>query len=102
MALKDKGGENALEMDLQGGNVTLKAKTGLTLSAGQTKIALTSQGEVSISANQKVSVQTATLEEKGSASVTIQGGQTKVEGTGTLDLQSSGTANLKGAMVSIN
>ena len=102
VALKDKGGENALEMDLQGGNVTLKAKTGLTLSAGQTKIALTSQGEVSISANQKVLVQTATLEEKGSASVTIQGGQTKVEGTGTLDLQSSGTANLKGAMVSIN
>ena len=47
-------------------------------------------------------METATLEEKGSAAVTIQGGQTKVEGTGSLDLQSNGATTVKGIMVSIN
>lgn len=102
VALKDKNGENALEMDLKGGNAVLKAKTQLLLAAGETKITLTSQGEVGVSASQKVSVETATLEEKGSAAVTIQGGQTKVEGTGSLDLQSNGSTTVKGIMVSIN
>ena len=52
VALQDKGGENALTMDLQGGNVELKAKTKLTLSAGTgASIVLQASGNVTEKAN---------------------------------------------------
>ncbi len=102
VSLKDQNGENALEMDLQGGNVTLKAKTKLTLSAGETSIVLESSGNLTQKASNKVSVEAATIEEKGSAQVTIQGAATEVKGDSTLNLQASGTAALKGGIVNIN
>ena len=79
VALQDKGGENALTMDLQGGNVELKAKTKLTLSAGTgASIVLQASGNVTEKANVKVAVQAATIEEKASAQVNIQGGMVNI------------------------
>lgn len=79
IALQDKGGENALTMDLQGGNVELKAKTKLTLSAGTgASMVLEASGNVTEKANVKVAVQAATIEEKASAQMTIQGGMVSI------------------------
>lgn len=100
--LKDKAGDNALEMDLKGGNVTLKAKTQLVLSAGDTSITMTAQGEMTQKAKSQVSVETATLEEKGSTKVSIQGADIAVAATTSLNLQASGNTTVKGAMVNIN
>ena len=102
VSLKDQKGENALEMDLKGGNVTLKAKTKLTLSAGETSVLLESSGNLTQKASSKVSIEAATSEEKGSAQVTIQGAATEVKGDSTLNLQASGTAALKAGIVNIN
>lgn len=102
VSLKDQKGENALEMDLKGGNVTLKAKTKLTLSAGETSVVLESSGNLTQKASSKVSIEAATIEEKGSAQVTIQGAATEVKGDSTLNLQASGTAALKAGIVNIN
>lgn len=78
IALQDKG-ENALTMDLQGGNVELKAKTKLTLSAGTgASLVLEASGNVTEKANVKVAVQAATIEEKASAQMTIQGGMVSI------------------------
>ena len=82
--------------------MTLKAKTKLTLSAGETSIVLESSGNLTQKASNKVSVEAATIEEKGSAQVTIQGAATEVKGDSTLNLQASGTAALKGGIVNIN
>ena len=79
VALKDKGGDNALTMDLKGGNIALKAKTKLTLSAGDT-----------------------TVEEKGTAQVSVQGKVVEVKADATMTLQASGPNTIKGAMVNIN
>ena len=102
VALKDKGGDNALEMDLKGGNITLKAKTKLVLSAGGTTITLEAGGNVSIQANQEISMQAATLTEKGTAKVAVQGAEVEVKASASLNLQASGIAALKGAMVNLN
>lgn len=101
-ALRDKSGENVLSMDFKGGNIELKAKTKLTLSAGQTTITLESSGNLTEKAGNKVSIQGATIEEKGSAKVAIEGATTQVKASATLTLQASGPATLKGAMVNIN
>lgn len=102
VALQDKDGQNALTMDLKGGNVSLKAKTKLELSAGSTTITLESSGSLSVKSSKEISVETATLTEKGSAKVSVQGAQVEVKATGTLDLQASGITTVKGGMVNIN
>lgn len=102
VALQDKDGQNALTMDLKGGNIALKAKTKLELSAGQTTVTLESGGSLSVKSSKDIAIETATLTEKGSAQVSVQGAQVEVKATGTLDLQASGITTVKGAMVNIN
>lgn len=102
VALRDKGGENTLNMDLKGGNVSLKAKTKLELSAGSTTVTLEAAGSLAAKASKEITMETATLTENGSAKVSVQGAQVEVKATGTMDLQASGVATLKGSMVNIN
>ena len=102
VALKDKNGDNALEMDLKGGNITLKAKTKLVLSAGQTTVTLESSGSITQKATSKIAMEAANIEEKGNAKVAVQGTTVEVKANATLDLQATGPTNVKGAIVSIN
>lgn len=102
VSLRDKNGDNALEMDLKGGNVELKAKTKLTLSAGDTTVMLEASGNLTQKAKNKVSVEGATIEAKGSAKVSVQGAAVEVKANSTLDLQATGPTTVKGAMVNIN
>ncbi len=102
ICLKDQAGENALEMNLEGGEITLKAKTKLTLSAGDTAVVLEQAGNLSQSASSKVSIECATLEGKGSSQVSLQGAAVEVKADSTMTLQSSGPAAVKGAVVNIN
>ena len=102
VSLKDKEGENALTMDLQGGNLELKAKAKLTLSAGDTTITLESSGNLTQKASSTVSVEGATTEIKGTSQVAVQGAAVEVKGDSTLTLQGGGSAALKGGMVAIN
>ena len=102
VSLKDKEGGNALTMDLQGGNLELKAKTKLTLSAGDTTITLESSGNLTQKASGTVSVEGATTEIKGTSQVAVQGAAVEVKGDSTLTLQGGGSAALKGGMVAIN
>ena len=102
VALKDAKGENALEMDLKGGNVSLKAKTKLTLSAGDTTVELNASGTLTASAQNKASVEAATIEEKATTQVSVQGQVVEIKSGGTMTLQASGPNTIKGAMVSIN
>lgn len=102
VALQDKSGDNALTMDLNGGNVELKAKTKLVLSAGQTAITLESSGAITQKASNKVSIEAANIEEKGSAGVKIEGATVEAKANATLNLQASGPTTVKGAIVNIN
>ena len=95
VSVKDKGGENALTMDLKGGNVELKAKTKLTLSAGSgASIVLEAAGNVTEKANSKLAMSAVNVEAKGSAQVNVQGASASVKGDATL--------TLKGGIVQIN
>ena len=102
VALKDKGGDNALTMDLKGGNIALKAKTKLTLSAGDTTVELDASGTLTEKAKTKISMEAATVEEKGTAQVSVQGKVVEVKADATMTLQASGPNTIKGAMVNIN
>lgn len=100
--LQDKGGDNQIAMDWNKGEVAVKAKTKLTLAAGDTQIVLESSGNMTQKAGNKVTVQGATIEGKGSAKVSFQGGQAEVKANGTLNLEASGITTVKGSLVNIN
>lgn len=102
VSIKDKGGDNALTMDLKGGEVTLQAKTKLTLSAGKTQIVLESSGNIKEKGSAKISVEGANIEAKASAGLKLQGATADLKANGTMNLNASGPATLKGAMVKIN
>lgn len=87
VSVKNKGGDSALEMDLKGGNVTLKAKTKLTLSAGQTTITLENSGNIT---------------QKGNGTVSIQGTNVKAKANASINLEGGAMAVLKGQIVKIN
>ena len=94
VSVKDSGGENALLMDLKGGNLELKAKTKLTLSAGSdASIVLESSGNVTEKAK-TLSMDATTVEAKASNTVALQGSEAKLTGDRTV--------TIKGGKVGIN
>jgi len=102
ISLSDKDKKNLLSMSLQGGEITLQADQKLTLSAGSTKIVLEASGNLTQSADSKISMSAATLEGKASASLSLKGAAAEVKADGTLTLQASGPTAVKGAIVQIN
>ena len=89
--------------------IEITAGEEFVLTVGQSKLTLTSSGDVMIEGinllvegQAGVDVKGASVKIDGSAEVGIKGGgQTKVEGSGMLDLQGGGMAKLKGGVTMI-
>ena len=102
VALQDKEGTNALTMDLKKGEITLKAKTKLTLSAGETSIVLESSGNITEMGSATISLEGTNVQAKASGKLALQGATAQVKSDAALDLNASGPATLKGVIVKIN
>jgi uncharacterized protein involved in type VI secretion and phage assembly len=102
IAVSDKGGNNALKIDIKGGNIELKAKTKLTLSAGDTKLTLQSSGTAELKASQSIKAEAAQIELKAQSALKASGATAEVKAQGQLTLQSSGITNVKGSLVKLN
>ncbi|MBE6910322.1 MAG: hypothetical protein E7474_12240 [Ruminococcaceae bacterium] len=102
ISMKDKGGDNALIMDLKGGEVTLKAKSKLTLSAGQTSITLEQGGNITEKGNGTISLDGASIKGKAKGQLSMQGVDAQVKADASLKLEASGPASLKGAILKLN
>lgn len=102
VSIQDKKGDNALTMDLKGGNVTLKAKTKISIEAGKTALTLDSSGNITMKSNGKISLQATDIEAKANSKLALQGTTAEVKASANLNLNASGPAALKGAIVKIN
>ncbi|MBQ9459207.1 MAG: hypothetical protein IJU66_04665 [Oscillospiraceae bacterium] len=102
VTLKDKGGDNALLMDLQKGEIELKAKSKLTLSAGQTKITLEQGGNITEKGNGTITLDGASIKGKAKGSLSLQGMDGEMKANASLKLSASGPASLKGAILKLN
>ena len=108
--VQDKGGDNSLLIDWQGGEITLKAKSKLTLSAGDTTITLEQGGNISMKgngnitqkANGKVALEGATVEGKATGSLSLKGATSELKADASLTVSASGTTQVKGGIVKIN
>lgn len=87
VTVQDKQGNNGLIMDMNSGEITLKARTKITIAAGQATLELQSTGDIT---------------QKGAGKISIQGTNVEVKSSAMMDLNASGPASLKGAVVKIN
>ena len=100
--LQDKDGKNALTIDWKNGAVTLAAEKKLTLSAGKTSIVLEEGGNITQKGSGTLSLEGTNIQAKASSKLAQQGGTVEVKSNGTLDLNATGPATLKGITVKIN
>lgn len=100
--IKDKQGENQFTIDWGKGEIMLKAKTKITLEAGKASLVLDGAGTIDASGDQAVNLTGADVAVKGNTSFKAEGGQVDLKASGMLNVQASGNATIKGAMVQIN
>ncbi|MCC8029310.1 MAG: phage baseplate assembly protein V [Lachnospiraceae bacterium] len=101
IVLQDKDKNNSILMDVKGGNVTVTAKTAVTLAVGSKEVIRADSNSVKIAAGTVEVEGTQSLKLKGQSSE-FGGTSVKVKASGELGLEASGMAQLKGSMVKIN
>ena len=101
ISFQDKEKNNSVLMDCKGGNVTVTAKTAISLKVGSKEILKADANTVKIAAGTVEVDATQSLKLKGQTTE-ASGTQVKVKANGELGLEASGIAQLKGSMVKIN
>jgi len=98
--IKDKDGKNKIEFDTGKGELSIEASKKITLKVGSTQFAMESS---------KLNGKSSNVEFEGQSGFKAKGQTTNIEGTsttikaqGSLKLQASGIAELKGSMVKVN
>lgn len=102
ITLGDQKAENRLLISWEKGEITLSAKTKLTLSAGDTSLVLEASGNIEAKAAKAVSISGTDVSVKGNSSVKAEGTQVDIKANGVLNAQATGNAVIKGAIVQIN
>lgn len=96
ITVTDKAGENYLKIDINGGSVTLEGKTKLVLKCGGAFIELDgSSNAISIKTSGNITIDGQQVDVSGKSAVSVKA-------SGQLNLEASGAANLKGAIVKVN
>ncbi len=101
-ALQDKDGNNALQMDLKNGEITLQAKSKLVLNAGKTTVTLEENGKITIKGSGDITIDGKTITGKAQGKLAMQGMDAEVKANKSLALSASGDASLKGATLKLN
>ena len=92
--LQDKDGDNSLVMDLEAGEITLKAASKITLDVGGNQIVIDSGGNITIKGSATIKTEGTDIQSKATNGLKMESAQ--------MDLSASVQASLKGGMVKIN
>lgn len=100
--ISDENGENGVTIQAGDGNLKLFAKNKITLTAG-------GKDAIVIDGGNKMTICSDKIEEKGNRSLSLQtqkleakGNMTELKASGSMKINSSGVAEIKGTMVKIN
>ena len=102
VTIKDQKAENQLLINWEKGEITLAAKTKLTLSAGDTSLVLESSGNLTATASKAMECSANDISLQSKASFKAEGAQMDLKSSGVLNAQASGNTVIKGLAVQIN
>lgn len=101
--IKDQKGENSLEVDGKNGKITMKAKKQISLNVNGSDVLVIGDS------GKKASINTGTVEIKGTQKLDVQGASTSIQGNsmsisakGTCTVESKAMMQIKGTMVKLN
>ena len=96
ITLSDPKTENSLKIDIGGGKIVLEAKTSLVLQCGGASIELNgSSNEITVKTSGNIKIDGQQVDIAGKTAV-------NAKASGQLNLEASGPANLKGAIVKVH
>ncbi len=102
IGIRDKDKKNKLLISKKEGSIQMEAEKKLSIKCGKCSIEMDGQGGSLTVKGDSVSVEaTQSLKQKGQTA-NIEGSQMTIKAQSVLNVQSSGPANIKGAMVKIN
>ncbi len=102
VSITDKNKKNTLTIKIKDGNIEIKAEKKLTISAGDTTLALESGGAATLKGKGTVTLDGSSIKGKAKSRLELKGASANLEATGKLTLKGA-TADLKGpAGVNIN
>ena len=107
--LQDKEGENSLVMELEPGEITMKAKNKITLDVGGNQIVIDSDGNITIKCSATIKMEGADIKSKATNSIKMEATDLQAKATNSvkmdstqMNLSATAQASLKGGIVKIN
>ncbi|WP_430882543.1 phage baseplate assembly protein V [Fusibacter sp. JL216-2] len=93
--VSDKGGKNGVKIDAKGGQINVNAEKKIMVKTGGSQIILDGAGQKIDIKTTTLSIKAAKIDINADASMTVKSG-------GLMNVEASGSANIKGAIVKIN
>ena len=89
-------------MKMKDGEIELKAKNKITISAGSASIVLEKNGNITIKGSGDITIDGKGISGKAKGTLALQGLDASMKATKDLNLNSSGTATVKGTLLKLN
>ncbi|MBR6040946.1 MAG: hypothetical protein IKP38_10745 [Clostridia bacterium] len=99
---KNKAGDTAVTMKMKDGEIELKAKSKLTLSAGNASVVLEKSGKITAKGSGNILFDGKSVISKSKGTAVMQGMDVNIKANKDLDLKSTGTASVKGTLLKLN
>ena len=99
---KNKGGDTSLTMKMKDGEVELKAKSKITLSAGKASVTLEDSGNITIKGSGAITLDGKSVDAKAQGTVALKGTDVTATASKDLTLKATATASVKGLMIKLN
>ena len=99
---KNKAGDTALTMKMKDGEIELKAKSKLTLSAGNASVTLEKAGKITAKGTDNIIFDGKSVISKSKGTAVVQGMDVNIKANKDLDLKSTGTTSVKGTLLKLN
>ena len=99
---KNKSDDTAITMKMKDGEIELKAKSKLTLSAGNASVTLEKAGKITAKGTDNILLDGKSVISKSKGTAVMQGMDVNVKANKDLSLKSTGTASVKGTLLKLN
>ncbi len=99
---KNKGGDTSMTMKMKDGELELKAKNKITLTAGQSSITLEGSGNITIKGSNKISIEGTSIDGKAKGQMNLQGMDVSVKANKDVNINATANVNVKGLFINLN
>lgn len=99
---KNKDGDTSLTMKMKSGDIELKAKSKITMAAGNSSMTLDKSGKITVKGTDNILLDGKSVIAKSKGTGVMQGLDISIKATKELNVKTTGTATVKGSLLKLN